>query len=55
MLAAKVDQFYVNDRGTRVSYIRDSRLYVHDLKSEKFIAEWVNDFLCDEDFDTYIY
>ena len=55
MLAAKVDQFYVNDRGTRVSYIRDSRLYVHDLKSEKFIAEWVNDFLCDEDFDTFVY
>lgn len=55
MLAANVDQFYINDLGTRITYIRDGRLYVHDLKSEKYIAGEVNDFLCDEDLDTFIY
>lgn len=55
LLAENVSLFYVNDKGTRVAYLRDGKLYVHDMDSEKLIAESVVSFLCDEDFDTFAY
>ena len=54
-LAEGVSQFYVNAEGTRVAYIRDRKLFVHDMNSEKLIAENVYRFLCDEDVDTFAY
>lgn len=54
-LAEEVSQFYANAKGTRLSYIRDGDLYVHDLKTETLIAEAVDYYLCDEDIDTFVY
>ena len=54
-LAEDVGQFYANPKGTRVAYIRNGNLYVHDLTSEKLIAKNTYRFLCDEDCDTFVY
>ena len=55
VLVENAGQFYVSADGTRVTYIRDGNLYVHNLKSQKRIAENVSEFLCDDDVDTFAY
>ena len=54
-LAENVEQFYVNARGTRLCYIRNGSLYVHNLKGETFIADDVDYYFCDEDIDTFAF
>ena len=48
-------EYYINEKGTLVTYLKDEKLYQHDLKDKTKIASDVEDFFVSADGKTVIY
>lgn len=49
------DYYYINAKGTLVTYVKEGKLYQHDLKEKTKIASDVVDFAVSEDGKTLLY
>lgn len=49
------DGYYINEKGTLVTYLKDGKLYQHDLKEKTKIASDVEGFVVSSDGKTIIY
>lgn len=49
------DPYYINEKGNLVTYVKDGKLYQHNLKEKTKIASDVSDFSVSEDGKTILY